>query len=64
MLDAHFHLNYLPFASNSRLLEEALACGVHGGVVAGVWTDDTARLASWALQRAGSSLRTGRRNAP
>jgi Tat protein secretion system quality control protein TatD with DNase activity len=48
MFDAHFHLNFLPRDRLTRLLEEALARGVNGGLVAGVWNDDTDELARWA----------------
>ena len=51
MRDSHFHLNHLPQVRLPTLIDEALARGCGGGLVAGVWNNDTRELMGWARQQ-------------
>jgi len=50
MRDSHFHLNCLPRTQLPALIDQALARGCGGGLVAGIWNGDTQNLMEWARQ--------------
>lgn len=56
MLDAHFHLNHFPLPEIAPLLCAARERGILGGVVAGVWLEDTIQNVSWVTQRPAPGL--------
>lgn len=57
MLDAHFHLDFFERSEHQILVEKAIAHGVYGGVVAGVWLEHASSMAHWASNVKNSSTK-------
>ncbi len=57
MFDCHFHVNYFPKVEINSILEKAKAAGVFGGLVAGVWNEDTLQNLEWRVDPSLRSLR-------
>lgn len=60
MIDAHFHLDFLPESKRTGLFAEALRRGVRGGLVAGVWTETSDTLVRLANGQAREGEAHGR----
>lgn len=61
MFDTHFHLNCFPRDEIENIIARASAAGVRGGLVAGVWNEDTRMNLEWAQGAVFRNLRYVRR---
>ncbi len=52
MIDAHCHLDFFPENDLAVVVKRAMAAGIHGAVLGGVWHHDALRLTNWSSNKA------------